>query len=64
VLLIGPRRRDQLKEALGSLDLRLDADDLARIDAAVSPSLTAGARYDPTQMAHLDSEKSHRDRSI
>jgi hypothetical protein len=34
----------------------LDAADLARIEAAVSPSLTAGARYDPAQMAHLDSE--------
>jgi hypothetical protein len=32
------------------------AADLARIEAAVSPGLTAGARYDPAQMAHLDSE--------
>jgi aryl-alcohol dehydrogenase-like predicted oxidoreductase len=53
---IGARRRDQLNEAVGAVDLRLDADDLSRIEAAVSPSLTAGARYDPTQMAHLDSE--------
>ncbi len=56
VPLIGARRRDQLKEALGALELALDAADLARIDAAVSPSLTAGARYDAPQMAHLDSE--------
>jgi aryl-alcohol dehydrogenase-like predicted oxidoreductase len=56
VPVIGARRRDQLKEALGTLELSLDATDIARIDAAVSPDLTAGARYDPTQMAHLDSE--------
>ncbi len=56
VPVIGARRREQLKEALGALELSLDAADIARIDATVSPSLTAGARYDPAQMAHLDSE--------
>ena len=54
--LIGARRRDQLKEALAALDLALDAAEIARIDAAVSPALTAGTRYDGPQMAHLDSE--------
>jgi aryl-alcohol dehydrogenase-like predicted oxidoreductase len=58
VPLVGARRRDQLSEALGALDLDLSAADLARIDAAVQPSLTAGERYDPAQMAHLDSERS------
>src|ERR1700756_771133 len=29
---------------------------LSRIEAAVSPDLTAGARYDAVQLAHLDSE--------
>jgi aryl-alcohol dehydrogenase-like predicted oxidoreductase len=57
VPLVGARRRDQLKEALGSCDLNLDAGDLARIDAAVPPSRIAGERYDPTQMAQLDSER-------
>jgi aryl-alcohol dehydrogenase-like predicted oxidoreductase len=56
VPVIGARRREQIAEALGALDLALTADDLARIDAAVSPSLTAGERYDAPQMAHLDSE--------
>jgi aryl-alcohol dehydrogenase-like predicted oxidoreductase len=56
VPVIGARRREQLKESLGALDLRLNAADLARIDAAVSPDLTAGDRYDAPQMAHLDSE--------
>jgi aryl-alcohol dehydrogenase-like predicted oxidoreductase len=54
---VGARRRDQLRETLGTLDLSLDASDLARIDATVGPEQTAGARYDPTQMAHLDSER-------
>jgi aryl-alcohol dehydrogenase-like predicted oxidoreductase len=53
---IGARKRDQLKESLDALDLKLSVDDLARIDAAVSPALTAGTRYDAPQMAHLDSE--------
>jgi aryl-alcohol dehydrogenase-like predicted oxidoreductase len=56
VPVLGARRRKQLEEGLGALELSLDAADIARIDAAVSPSLTAGARYDPPQMAHLDSE--------
>ncbi len=56
VPVIGARRREQLKEALGALELHLDTADIARIDAAVSPSLTAGTRYDTSQMAHLDSE--------
>ncbi len=56
VPVLGARRREQLKEALGALDLKLDAADVARIDAAVSPEQTAGTRYDAPQMAHLDSE--------
>jgi aryl-alcohol dehydrogenase-like predicted oxidoreductase len=59
VPVIGARRRDQLDESLGAPALSLSAADLARIDAAVSPSLTSGERYDPTQMAHLDSEMQH-----
>jgi hypothetical protein len=42
---------------LGAMDLRLDAVDLGRIEAAVPPGEIAGARYDPIQMAHLDSER-------
>ncbi len=56
VPVLGARRREQLDETLGALELKLDAADLARIDAAVPPSLTAGTRYDAPQMAHLDSE--------
>jgi aryl-alcohol dehydrogenase-like predicted oxidoreductase len=53
---MGARRREQLDETLGALALKLDAADLARIDAAVPANLTAGDRYDAPQMAHLDSE--------
>jgi aryl-alcohol dehydrogenase-like predicted oxidoreductase len=53
---LGARRPEQLKETLAALELDLDAADIARIDAAVAPNLTAGARYDAPQMAHLDSE--------
>ncbi len=59
VPVIGARRRTQLEESLAALKLSLTAADLARIDAAVAPELTAGERYDPTQMAHLDSEARH-----
>jgi aryl-alcohol dehydrogenase-like predicted oxidoreductase len=59
VPVIGARRRAQLAESLGALALSLTAGELARIDAAVSPALTSGERYDPTQMAHLDSEAQH-----
>jgi aryl-alcohol dehydrogenase-like predicted oxidoreductase len=56
VPLIGARRRDQLKEALGALDLKLSAGDLARIEAAVPTTAVAGTRYLPAVLAHMDSE--------
>jgi aryl-alcohol dehydrogenase-like predicted oxidoreductase len=56
VPILGARRRAQLDETLGALAIRLDAADIARIEAAVRPDLTAGTRYDAPQMAHLDSE--------
>ncbi|MCT4352788.1 aldo/keto reductase [Streptomyces sp. Je 1-79] len=56
VPLIGARRRDRLTEALGSLDVTLDAADLAAIERAVPAGAAAGERYPAAQMAHLDSE--------
>lgn len=44
--LIGARRRERLREALGALEIRLTAEDLARIDQAVPPGAVAGDRYD------------------
>jgi aryl-alcohol dehydrogenase-like predicted oxidoreductase len=57
VPLIGARRRDQLAEALGALDLALTDDDLAAIERAVPKGVAAGERYAAAQMAHLDSER-------
>jgi len=58
VPLIGARKPAQLTESLGALALKLDAGDMARIEAAVPQDQVAGTRYDAMQMSHLDSEKS------
>jgi aryl-alcohol dehydrogenase-like predicted oxidoreductase len=55
--LVGVRRRDQLTEALGALELALTAEDLERIELAVPPGSAAGDYYDADAMAHLDSER-------
>ncbi|MBO3458636.1 aldo/keto reductase [Aetokthonos hydrillicola Thurmond2011] len=55
--LIGARRRDRLNEALGALDLHLSKEELAQIEAAIPADAVAGDRYNPEQMAMLDSEK-------
>ncbi|MCX3058632.1 aldo/keto reductase [Streptomyces beihaiensis] len=57
VPLVGARRRDRLAEALGALDVTLDAGDLASIEEAVPADAAAGERYPAGQMAHLDSER-------
>lgn len=57
VPLVGARRRDLLTEALGAATVRLEADDLAAIEAAVPKSAVAGERYPAAQMAFLDSER-------
>ena len=57
VPLVGARRRDQLQEALGALDVHLTEDDLERIEAAIPPDAAAGDRYGAPQMADLDSER-------
>jgi aryl-alcohol dehydrogenase-like predicted oxidoreductase len=55
--LIGARRRKQLEESLGALDLKLTAEDLARIESAIPADAIAGTRYSEEQMRWLDSEK-------
>src|SRR5512145_903018 len=57
VPLIGARKRAQLTEALGALDVRLSPDDINRIEAAVPVEAVAGTRYDAHQMSILDSER-------
>ena len=55
--LIGTKRRDRLAEALAALDLPLSQDELAVIEAAVPAAAVAGDRYEPAQVAALDSER-------
>jgi len=57
VPLIGARTRTQLAESLGALEVKLSADIIARIEAAVPPDAVAGSRYDDRQMRMLDSER-------
>lgn len=57
VPLIGARRRDRLTEALGALDVTLDAGDLAAIERAVPAGSASGDRYPEEHMALLDSER-------
>ena len=57
VPLIGARRRPQLAESLGALDLKLSSDQLARLAKAVPPGAVAGERYPAAQIAHMDSER-------
>jgi aryl-alcohol dehydrogenase-like predicted oxidoreductase len=54
---IGARRRDRLAEALGALDVRISAANLAAIEAAVPKDAAAGERYPSAGMASLDSER-------
>jgi aryl-alcohol dehydrogenase-like predicted oxidoreductase len=55
--LIGTKRRDRLKEALGALSLELNAEQLAALTAAVPANAAAGGRYPAAAMEHLDSER-------
>ena len=60
VPLIGARRRAQLTEALGALNVSLTPDDLVTLETAVPKDAAAGDRYAPAQMAQLDSEAARR----
>ena len=55
VPVIGARTRKQLAESVAAVDVRLSAEDVARIEAAIPP--VAGTRYDERQMKMLDSER-------
>ena len=57
VPLVGARRRDRLTEALGALDVKLSADDLAKLAKALPPGAVAGERYPAAALAFMDSEK-------
>jgi aryl-alcohol dehydrogenase-like predicted oxidoreductase len=54
---LGSRTRAQLSDTLASLDVALDASDVAALEAAVPASQIAGARYPEAAMRTLDSER-------
>jgi aryl-alcohol dehydrogenase-like predicted oxidoreductase len=56
VPLVGSRRRSQVDEALGALEVSLTPADLAAIEQAIPKGAAAGSRYADAQMAMLDSE--------
>ena len=56
VPLVGARRRDRLTEALGALDVKLTAAQLAKLADTFPPGVAAGERYPQSQLAHMDSE--------
>lgn len=58
VPLIGARRRDQLGESLGALDLKLPPEELEALAQALPATEVAGDRYPPFVLAHMDSERS------
>jgi aryl-alcohol dehydrogenase-like predicted oxidoreductase len=57
VPVIGARTRAQLAESLVALEVKLTAQEIAEIEAAVPAEAVAGTRYDEGQMRMLDSEK-------
>ncbi|GAA0576224.1 aldo/keto reductase [Rhizomicrobium electricum] len=57
VPLIGARKRTQLAESVGALNVRLSDGERTAIEAAIPVEAVQGTRYLPDQMAHLDSEK-------
>lgn len=57
VPVIGARTRAQLDEALGALSRPLTAPEIAELEQLVPAGEVQGTRYDPSQMAHLDSER-------
>jgi aryl-alcohol dehydrogenase-like predicted oxidoreductase len=57
VPVIGARTRAQLAESLAALEVKLSAEEIVEIEAAVPAEAVAGTRYDAMQMRDLDSEK-------
>jgi aryl-alcohol dehydrogenase-like predicted oxidoreductase len=57
VPVIGARKKRQLSDSLAAAKIRLSPEDVARIEAVISPETVAGSRYGEHQMAMLDSEK-------
>lgn len=54
---MGARTRQQLRDALGALDVTLTPAEIAAVETAIPASEIAGTRYPAPLMAHLDSER-------
>ena len=54
---MGARRRDQLAESLGALDIALSDAQLADIERAVPHNAAAGERYPAAHLVDMDSER-------
>src|SRR5437870_239270 len=50
----GTKRRRYVEENVGSVAVSLSAEDMSRLDAALSPENVAGPRYTEKQMAQVD----------
>jgi aryl-alcohol dehydrogenase-like predicted oxidoreductase len=50
----GTKRRTHLEDNVGAADVSLSAEDMAGLDAALSPEKVAGPRYYEKQMAQVD----------
>ncbi len=57
VPVVGARTPKQIDESIDALEIRLSAEEVARIEREVPASAVAGTRYHEAQMKHLDSEK-------
>lgn len=50
----GTKQRKHLEDNVGAVDVSLSADDVAELDAALSPEKISGPRYTPERMAQID----------
>lgn len=50
----GTKRRSHLEDNVGATDVSLGAEDLAELDAALSPDKVSGPRYTEKQMSQID----------
>ena len=50
----GTKRRRYLEENVAAADVRLDAVEIARLDAALAPEAISGPRYNERMMSFID----------
>ena len=50
----GTKQRKHLDDNVGAVDISLNADEMAELDAALSPAKISGPRYSPERMAQID----------